>query len=335
MVALLDTAMDAIITMDGSHRIVLFNRAAEAIFGWPASEMLGKPLDQLLPARFRAAHGGHMQRFADTGVTSRRMGDSTVLYALRATAEEFPIEASISQLNTPQGKLLTVILRDVSERAQAKADMELFASEAHAILEREKSRIARELHDDLAQSLTALKIDIDWMRQQPNKDSHAVTEKLNGMRDLVDTMVAATRRIAADLRPLVLDDLGLVAAIEWLVQNFTQRHGVSCKLVVGENFDLPEPYASAAFRIVQEALANAAKHAQASQVEVHIARTKDALRLTILDNGVGFSTSAARKPNSLGLMGLRERAYLLKGVVNITSEPGSGTKIEVRFPLDA
>ena len=333
LAGILSSAMDAIVTLDEQHRIVLYNLAAEKIFGWPAAEMMGKGLDQLMPERFRTAHGSHLLQFGTTGSTSRRMGDTTVLYGLRASGEEFPIEASISQLDTPHGKLLTVILRDVSERVRAKAEFDAFASEAHAILEREKSRIARELHDDLAQSLTALKMDINWVRDRHQGGSTEVSAKLDEMLTLMDATVAATRRIAADLRPLLLDDLGLIPAIEWLEQNFTQRSGVPCKLVADENVDLAEPYATAAFRIVQEALANVAKHAQATQVEVQIEYTHDALRLNVQDDGSGFFEDAPRKPNSLGLMGLRERAHLLKGFVKITSAPGAGTRVEVRVPV--
>jgi signal transduction histidine kinase len=297
--------------------------------------VMGKGLDQLMPERFRTTHASHLLQFGKTGTTSRRMGDTTVLYGLRANGEEFPIEASISQLDTPHGKLLTVILRDVSERVRAKEEFDAFASEAHAILEREKSRIARELHDDLAQSLTALKMDINWVRDRHQGGSEEVSAKLDEMLTLMDATVAATRRIAADLRPLLLDDLGLLPAIEWLLQNFSQRSGVPCKLVADENLDLAEPYATAAFRIVQEALANVAKHAQATQVEVQVEHTADALRLSIQDNGTGFSDKAPRKPQSLGLMGLRERAHLLKGFVKITTQLGAGTLVEVKFPVHA
>ena len=337
LTGLLDSAMDAIISLDASHRIVLYNQAAEKMFGRSCADMTGMGLDQLMPPRFRTAHPMHMRQFERTGSTSRRMGDTTVLYGLRANGEEFPIEASISQLDTPEGKLLTVILRDVSERVRAKAEFDAFANEAHAILEREKSRIARELHDDLAQSLTALKMDINWVRQHYRDGAVQVAAKLDEMRDLVDVTVAATRRIAADLRPLLLDDLGLIPAIEWLVNNFTHRSGVPCELVTGDDINLAEPYATAAFRILQEALANVAKHANAShvQVQVQIEQTPRALRLSIRDNGCGFSEDAPRKPNSLGLMGLRERAHLLKGFVKITSAPNAGTLVEVSFPVHA
>jgi PAS domain S-box-containing protein len=326
--------MDAIITVDDGQRIVLYNQAAEKIFGRPAKEMIGHALDQLMPERFRDGHGAHIRRFGTTGTTSRRMGDGTVLHGVRANGEEFPMEASISQLNTAEGRLFTVILRDVTERVRAQDELSTFAAEAHVIREGEKTRVARELHDELAQSLTALKMDTIWVRDNLSELPEPVAAKLRGMLAMLDTTVAATRRIAADLRPLLLDDLGLVPAIEWLTHNFTQRTGVACTLAADEDLELQEPYATAVFRIVQESLANVAKHAQATQVRVEVERTQYMVALRVNDNGRGFAVAAPRKPNSLGLMGLRERAQLLKGSIAIESAPGHGTTIEVTIPLE-
>jgi PAS domain S-box-containing protein len=333
LAGLLDSAMDAIITVDDTQRIVLYNRAAEKIFGWTSEEAMGATLDKLMPERFRGNHGAHMRRFDRTGTTSRRMGDGTVLYGLRASGEEFPMEASISQLDTAEGKLFTVILRDITERIRAQEELSSFAAEAHAIREGEKSRIARELHDELAQALTALKMDTIWLRDNAPAQPEKAVAKLADMVSMLDTTVAATRRIAADLRPLLLDDLGLAPAIEWLAHTFTQRTGVPCEVSVDDELELQEPHATAVFRIVQESLANVGKHAQASEAGVVIARTGQAVMLEVRDNGQGFSTAAPRKPHSLGLMGLRERAQLLKGTVNIDSRPGRGTRVQVRIPV--
>jgi PAS domain S-box-containing protein len=330
---LLDSAMDGIITMDEQQRIVMYNRAAEKIFGWSSEEIIGGNLEKLMPDRYRGQHAVHVQRFDRTGITSRRMGDRTVLYGLRASGEEFPMEASISQLDAPEGKLFTVILRDITERVRAQEELSTFAAEAHAIREGEKSRIARELHDELAQSLTALKMDTIWLRDNAPAEPQKAVSKLAEMVSMLDTTVAATRRIAADLRPLLLDDLGLAPAIEWLAHTFTQRTGVPCEVSVDEDLELEEPYATAVFRIVQESLANVGKHAQASEAGVMIARTGDAVVLEVRDNGLGFSTTAPRKPHSLGLMGLRERAHLVKGAVTIESRPGKGTRVQVRIPM--
>ena len=329
---LLDSAMDGIITIDEAQKIILYNKAAERIFGWPALQVIGRPMEMLMPKRLRAGHRAQVEQFGRTGVTSRRMGDSAVVLGQRANGEEFPIDASISQLDTPEGKLFTVILRDVTERVRAREELAAFAAEASGVREQEKSRIARELHDELAQSLTALKMDATWVRENL-EDRSAVLGKLGDMQQLLDGAVASTRRIAADLRPLVLDDLGLVPAIEWLAQTFTQRHGVPCRLDVDEDLELHEPYATAVFRIVQESLVNVAKHAQASEVRVAVARTRGEVVLQVSDNGRGFAPDAPRKPQSLGLAGLRERAQLLRGQVFIESEPGGGTRVEARIPI--
>ena len=333
LAGLLDSAMDAIVTANEEQRIVLYNRAAEKIFGWPAAEVLGQPLTKLLPQRFHAGHAEHVRRFGAAGVTTRRMGGSAVVYALRSSGEEFPVDASISQLETPEGKLFTVILRDVTDRVRAQEDLAVFAAEASAIREQEKTRIARELHDELAQSLTALKMDAIWVRDNLAADPAAAAGKLAGMLAMLDESVAATRRIAADLRPLLLDDLGLVPAIEWLAQNFAQRTGVPCALKLDEALELREPYATGVFRMVQESLANVAKHARASKVEIGVASDGHEVTLWVQDDGAGFRADAPRKPNSLGLVGLRERAQLLKGTVDIHSAPGRGTRVEARIPV--
>lgn len=224
----------------------------------------------------------------------------------------------------------------MTERVRASEERSAFAVAAHAIREEEKARVARELHDELAQTLTALKMDAVWLRDNAEAAPQAISAKLSGMLDLLDSAVSSTRRIAADLRPLILDDLGLVPAIEWLASSFTERWSLPCKLSVDpalERQELQEPYASAVFRIVQESLANVAKHAQASQASVAVGLEQGALVLCVRDDGCGFSTSAPRQPHSLGLMGLRERVHLLKGSVDIASTLGQGTRVTVRIPL--
>lgn len=338
---IVESAMDAIIAVDENQQIVLFNAAAESVFGHRRDDVLGKSLDLLLPARFRAAHRGHIEQFGRTGSTSRRMGEQMVLWGLRKNAEEFPIEASISLHREGERSIHTVILRDVTLRKRAdealrrsREELRELAAAAHSVREQEKSRIARELHDELAQALTALKIDVNWVRERLPDPDPLVAGKLASMQGLLDGTVAATRRISADLRPLMLDDLGLVPAVEWLVQSFSQRTGMACELAIGsDDLQLQDPYATAVFRILQESLTNAAKHARATQVEITIEKDDGAIALTVEDNGRGFDPADPRKPGSYGLLGVRERAYLLGGEFNIDSKPGGGTRVEVRIPI--
>jgi signal transduction histidine kinase len=215
---------------------------------------------------------------------------------------------------------------------RAREELAAFAAESSGVREQEKSRIARELHDELAQSLTALKMDTTWLRNQTGSADAKVQEKIAQMLGLLDSTVAAMRRIASDLRPLVLDDLGLVPAIEWLAQSFTQRTGVPCEMQIDETLELPEPFATGVFRIVQESLSNVAKHARASKVTLELQAQGDYLLLRVQDDGIGFRPAAPRPPQSLGLVGLRERAHLLRGQVNVDSSPGAGTRVEALIP---
>jgi len=339
--SILDSAMDAIITVDQSQHIVLFNAAAEAVFGYARDQAIGAPLAWFIPERFRTDHSAHVRKFGETGTSSRRMGAQRIVTGLRRNGEEFPIDASISHVSQNGEKFYTVILRDVTERVRAeealhrsKEELRELASAANSVREQEKSRIARELHDELAQALTALKMDVAWVRERLPGEQAAIAEKLAAMQQMLDSTVAATRRISADLRPLMLDDLGLVPAAEWLVQNFRQRTGIACELALGvPELELRDPHATAVFRILQESLTNIARHAQASLVEVTMDVEDGAVVLTVHDNGRGFVPEESRKPNSYGLMGLRERAYLLGGDVRIDSGRGRGTTIEVRIPV--
>src|SRR6266516_4843291 len=282
--SIVESAMDAIITVDEKQRVVMFNAAAEAMFGCPRGQAIGAPLAWFIPERFRAEHERHIRRFGETGISSRRMGAQRIVAGLRSGGGEFPIDASISQITEGGKKFYTVILRDVTERVQAEEalrrsqeELRELASGMNSVREQEKSRIARELHDELGQALTA----------------------------------------------------------EWLVQDFTQRTGIPCDLHVGSpELELKDPHATAVFRILQESLTNVARHAKAQRVEVALARADGTVTLNVRDNGRGFSLDDPRRPNAFGLMGLRERVYLLGGEVRIESEPGRGTSIAVQIPVE-
>lgn len=338
---ILDSAMDAIIAIDEKQHIVLFNAAAETMFRCARDEAVGAPLSWLIPARHRGAHGEHVRDFGEAGTESRRMSGARIVTGLRRDGEEFPIDASISQLRDGNAKYFTVILRDITARMRTEEDLQRskdelqeLASTAQVAREQEKSRVARELHDELGQSLTMLQMDVAWFKAKLPPGQMDFAARLDRMEKLLKTTVAATRRIAADLRPLMLDDLGLVPAVEWLVENFTQRTGVPCTLEIEDReLRLESMHSNAVFRIVQEALTNVAKHAGASRAEVAIARAGDDLLVRVRDDGAGFAAQDPRKPNSFGLVGLRERAAMLKGVATIMTAIGEGTMIEVRLPV--
>ncbi len=344
LAAVVDSAMDAMIGVDEQQHIVLFNRAAEKAFGYSLEQALGMPLERLLPARYRVAHRGHIEHFAHTGTTSRRMGDATVLWGLRADGEEFPIEASISQLIEHDRRFYTVILRDVTLRKQyedrlkrQQDELRELSARVQEAREEEKTRIARELHDELGQLLTALKMDLTWLRERLPAAPEAAA-KVEQMNALLDQTVGSVRRIAADLRPLMLDDLGFLDAAVWLVEDFSRRSGVQCRIDTpadAELSDLERTVATTLYRALQESLTNIARHAQAKNAWVVVGIEADALRLEIEDDGRGIDGDDLAKLRSLGLRGMRERVQYIGGSLDIGRAPRGGTRIQLRVPLRA
>jgi PAS domain S-box-containing protein len=340
--AIVDSAMDAIVTVDAAQNVVLFNRAAEQIFGVRREEAIGAPLDRFLPQRHRAAHRDHIEQFGHTGVSSRRMGDTTTLWALRADGTEFPIEASISQAGVPGQDFYTVILRDVTLRKKAqdalqaqKEELRRLSAQVVEAREEEKTRIARELHDELGQLLTALKMDLAWLRERlPPGDTDAA-ERAERMGRVLDQTVGSTRRISADLRPLMLDDLGLAEAANWLVGDFASRSGVQCEIRMtgnGELEGIDKSVATAIYRALQESLTNIARHAGARQAWVSVGADNGEIFFEVEDDGRGIAPADLAKTRSLGLKGMRERVDYLGGSIEVTRAPRGGTRVRVRLP---
>jgi PAS domain S-box-containing protein len=311
------------------------------VFRVRRDEMLGAPLDRLLPARFRDAHRRHVEAFGRTGVTSRRMGDVTTLWALRPdSGEEFPIEASISQAFEAGERYYTVILRDITLRKQAEDALKQSQRELRELSarvlearEEEKTRLARELHDELGQLLTALKMDLGWLRERLPPDAD-LTARAAEMSGLLDRTVHSTRRISADLRPLMLDDLGLVDAASWLVDDFAKRSGVACRIDLPEGLpDISKAVATAVYRAIQESLTNIARHAGASSAWVMLAVEDGAIQVEVEDDGRGIAPEDLAKARSLGLKGMRERIAHLGGSLDIARAPRGGTRLRLRVPL--
>ena len=344
---IVDSAMDAIISIDEAQRVVLFNAAAERMFGCAAAEALGQPLERFIPARFRAVHRAHVRAFATGGVTNRTMGKLGSLTALRADGREFPIEASISQTEVGGDKLFTVILRDITERKEAEealsrseAQLRALAARLQRVREEEAIRIARELHDQLGRCLTTIKMDITLIEQTVSaqlttQSIRSIQEQIPLMLEAIDETVQIVRKISTELRPGILDDLGLAAAIEWQAKDFQKRSGVLCILdITEEDLDVGREQATAVFRIFQEIVTNIARHSKAEKVWIHLHAQDGMVVLEVEDNGVGISPEALSRYGALGLVGIRERAAIFGGEVEIGGIPGKGTTVIVRMPID-
>ena len=206
--------------------------------------------------------------------------------------------------------------------------------------EEERSRIAREIHDELGQALSAFKMDLAWVARRISGESSApavtLLEKVASMSGMVDETIDRVRRISSELRPGVLDDLGLLAAIEWEAQRFEERTGVTCLVAsnVGDR-QFPRDLSTAVFRITQEALTNVTRHARATHVSVRLDATEDGrgLRLEVRDDGTGLADEAQRRSGGLGLIGMRERARRLGGSFSVTRGSGGGTLVALEVPL--
>jgi PAS domain S-box-containing protein len=231
-------------------------------------------------------------------------------------------------------------IRDITEQVKAEADLKKLnnelrelASHLQDIREEERTNMAREIHDELGQQLTVLKMDLWWLNKRFGTEDEKVKSKIKGALELIDGTINTVRKISSELRPSVLDELGLSEAIEWQTGEFMKRTGI-VGIFHSNNPDckIPADVSTGAFRIFQEALTNVARHAEATEVLVTLNHRSDELHLSISDNGVGFDVSGSQS-KTLGLLGIKERIVMLNGQYCITSEPGKGTTISVDIPL--
>lgn len=312
------------------HDVLTYaNRATARLFGVASIDgLVGQPLWSLLDADSHAVLRQEIERT----IGGHTAGAIVAGRLIRAGGERREIEIALAALPDHGQRTVQMVVNDVTERRrEAMALRELSASVVEA-REEERRRIARELHDELGQRLTALKIDLAALAAPAS--SPAEHSRVAAMQAMLDDTLASVRRIASDLRPLMLDDLGLNAAMEWLARDASRRMGIP----VHTRLPLEEPAvdqraATALYRMVQEALTNVARHAQATSVEVALQAQAQHLVLTVADDGVGLPEQALQRAGSFGLMGLRERAHGLGGTIDVSAQPSGGTRLTVRLPV--
>jgi len=253
--------------------------------------------------------------------TERRKADAT----LRVHAEKLDLRVKkrTDQLGLANRELWAIL-----------SQLRALAARLQQVREDERTSIAREIHDDLGQTLTAMNMDLVWLLQRLPGSETPLRGKVNSLCKLVDVAIGSVRRIASSLRPGMLDDLGLCAAIEWQTREFQTRTGIECELDLPvKDVVLDDQHTTAVFRIFQETLTNIARHSSATRAVVRLKKLPKELVLEVLDNGKGFGNGTATQKKSLGLLGMKERALILGGVFNICSQPGQGTTVTVRIPL--
>ena len=249
------------------------------------------------------------------------------------------VHLSLNPLRLDNTRALCLIASDLSETKRAEQELRASTEQlrnltAHlqSVREDERARISREVHDELGQSLTAVKMDLAWLAGRLPRSNGPMLKRIHSTRQLADSIIQSIRRISTELRPAVLD-LGLAAAVEWQVQEFQARSGIQCKVRLLTREVVASNASTAMFRIFQEILTNVARHAKATLAEVVLQKQRDRLVLLIRDNGRGFDQADPSLSKSLGLLGMRERAAILGGQVNISSAPGKGTTVTAWIPL--
>jgi PAS domain S-box-containing protein len=334
--SLLESAPDAVVITDSEGKIVLVNAQTEQLFGYERADLLGQSVEMLLPESVGRRHVSHRVAYLRDPRT-RPMGIGLALAGKRKDGSEFPVDISLSAIETGDTRLLTAFVRDITER-QAADDLQRSLAERRALLEHlvsaaeeERQRIASNIHDDSIQAITAAGVRLEILRDQLHDP-----EQLALLADLEATIqlsISRLRHLLFELRPPALDREGLAAALRMYVNESQDRSKTTVHL---EDRLLSEPDGEARiilYRIAQEALTNVTKHAQASEAEVLLTQRDGGSMVRIADDGVGFQPDGARTaPGHIGLAAMRERARLAGGRIRIESAPGTGTVVECWIP---
>jgi signal transduction histidine kinase len=290
----------------------------------------------LAPPQYR-----ELQRhLAEAGRASPGGGTLGVIDFSRGDAT-YPVELSLATTQFHGETLLTAVFRDLNERQQferklfeSNRQLQELSELQEKVREQERSRISRELHDELGQSLTGIRMEVSWLGRHLDREPGELGARILAIKTLIDQTIKSVRRISSDLRPLVLDDLGFAAAAGWYVDQFSARSGLNVTLALPDHD--PERggiVATTLFRILQESLTNASRHANATTVRVELQYDEREWKLTISDNGAGFD-SKTEKDEGIGLIGMRERVQALGGRFSLTAAPGKGCSIEAVIPIE-
>ncbi|MBL4658188.1 MAG: PAS domain S-box protein, partial [Flavobacteriales bacterium] len=339
---LFEGSPDAIFVESLEGVVLDANPAASEMHGLPYSEIVGNSFLNLIPGDLRGEIKTNFENFFEQGLVSLES------QSLKKNGKIIPVEIKVNHIDYGGKEVLLLHVRDISSRKEAEEKLQnsheqLRQLSAHlqSIKEEESKRIARDLHDSLGQILTALKFDISMLDRQleeqvpSNKEFKPLKEKTKSMISKVDTTIEAMRRISANLRPVVLDDIGLNAALEWLAGDFRKRTKINCAINLSSEDELvsDKEVATSLYRIIQEAFTNIIRHAKARNVALSLIRDSKNIVLTVGDDGKGMIKGELKKTTSFGLLGIKERVRGLGGTFEIIGKEGVGTTMKVVIPI--
>lgn len=340
---LFNFAPDGYLVTTTTGTIIEASRAAADLLHVAPEFLIGKPLTALIPLTERPAFRSHLTDVLHTKLSFNHVWSWEVLLQPR---DEAPVECDlrVGAVRDETGVIVALrwMARNVSARKQTEAQLRhsreqlrALTSHLNSMREQEQQRIAREIHDQLGGALTALKMDLAQLRRGLRADQAGLVEKTVQMAQLIDETVQTIRQITTELRPSLLDDFGLVAALEWQLGEFANRTRLTCQLNarVSEVSGLPGEAGTAIFRIFQEILTNITRHAAATRVEVTVDEVDGQFELTVKDNGRGITTNELHSPTALGLLSMRERAISWGGNVEFEGVAGEGTTVSLKLPI--
>ena len=341
--SLIENSSDAIALLGGDATVLYASPSTSRILGCPPQEFVNRSFHELV-------HPDHKQSVQDQfSLLSQQAGVSIPLQFqfLCKDGTSLWIEGIATNLLRDSGVNAIVLnYRDITYRVQAEEhlrsshdQLRMLSARLQFAREEERTNIAREIHDELGQMLTVLKMDLALFERKlfqtrPATSSRKAVEELHSMSNMIDTIIQSVRRIATELRPEILDELGLKEAIEWELETFETRTGIRGELTSNiDEIKLDRERSTALFRIFQETLTNVTRHARATKVTARLEQQEQLLTLAVRDNGRGITGPECSNSKSLGILGMKERAHLIGAEIAITGEPGKGTLVRVQLPL--
>ncbi len=340
LISILESMSDGVMAINKDFQYTYWNKEMEHIFNtsretrlysekkpWEISpELVEMGVDEMMK---KAMRGEIVQKEE----IYNRLKDGTESF----TSEIYlPLKGAMGEIRGVIGVIKDISERKLAEQALKKSEEDLrnLAKHMESVRENQRTSIAREIHDELGQSLTALKMDVFWLQKKFGEKDNKLMEKTNSMIELTDLTIQTVKKICSELRPGLLDDLGLIPALEWQAEEFQNRFGIKCELQIeSEDLVIDSQSSTALFRIFQETLTNVARHSQATKLTLILLEKNDRIEMIVKDNGIGISDEKLHHSKSFGLMGIKERILGLSGKILIQGVKDEGTTVTISIPV--